>query len=186
MLSSISWQSYLYSLASVLLLYYCIVGLLYYRHELQDLFFRRSTASSSSDDDDPTKSLNGSIGSETGLQEQFAFSEGQSDQARKTFLANRSDSDNINFDSSEQARHSLLVNLALQLEDELKPLFRNAAKNNYIKEELVLALQNQLVNYLPLKDSEFKPSVQNYIAVESENKCSIHLDAEDLNMLWKK
>ena len=68
---------------------------------------------------------------------------------------------------------------ANQLISELKEVFQN----DFIKEELIMALQVKLREYPALKETPFKISINNYIERESE-KCSIRLSEEDLRVLW--
>ena len=71
-----------------------------------------------------------------------------------------------------------------ELFGELKLLFELASKKNYSKEELMMALQLKLREHGHFKNTPFKIAVSNFMATESENKCSIHLGEEDQLVLW--
>jgi len=68
---------------------------------------------------------------------------------------------------------------ANQLISELKIVFQN----DFIKEELIMALQVKLREYPALRETPFRISVNNYIERESEKR-SIRLSEEDLRVLW--
>ena len=65
---------------------------------------------------------------------------------------------------------------------ELSPLF----EKEYIKEELIMALQVQLRKYPELKNTTYQISINNYIEMESENKCSVTLSEHELRGLWQE
>jgi hypothetical protein len=70
--------------------------------------------------------------------------------------------------------------LANQLMQEINPVFRN----DYVKGELMTALQVILRKYALLKGTAFQVSVNNYIQMESENQCSVNLSEGELRGLW--
>lgn len=71
-----------------------------------------------------------------------------------------------------------------ELLEELKILFQLASQRKYPKEELMMALQLKLREYDQFKNTPFEIAVNNFIAEESENQCSIHLSVEDQRVLW--
>jgi hypothetical protein len=71
-----------------------------------------------------------------------------------------------------------------ELLGELKILFQLASRRNYPKEELMMALQLKLKEYGQFKNSPFEIAVNNFIANESDNQCSIHLGKEDQRVVW--
>ena len=71
-----------------------------------------------------------------------------------------------------------------ELLGELKILFQLASKRNYPKEELMMALQLKLKEYGQFKNSSFEIAVNNFIANESDNQCSIRLGKEDQRVVW--
>ena len=80
---------------------------------------------------------------------------------------------------TDEQRQYEVVN---ELVNELKPLF----EKSYIKEEMVMALQIKLMEYPQLKGTAFQVAVNNYIQMESENKCSVYLSEDELKGLWQR
>lgn len=68
--------------------------------------------------------------------------------------------------------------------DELDAFFENQKRSKAVKSELMFSLYSILQKYPSLKSSEYKQSVTNIIATQSENICSIHLSAEELKGVW--
>ena len=68
--------------------------------------------------------------------------------------------------------------------EDLKTIFQSASQKKYPKEELMMALQLKLREYDQFKNTPFEIAVNNFIAEESENQCSIHLGEEDQRVLW--
>lgn len=78
---------------------------------------------------------------------------------------------------TDEQRQYAVVN---QLVEELKPVF----ENGYIKEELMMALQLKLADFPQLKGTAFQVAINNFITMESENKCSVYLSGDELRGLW--
>ena len=57
--------------------------------------------------------------------------------------------------------------------------------NKQNKSELILALQKKIQSYQEIEDPGFRDSINRFILSESQTKCSIRLDEEDLRTLWK-
>ena len=64
--------------------------------------------------------------------------------------------------------------------DELRPLFKGRTNKN----ELLLALQQQLQKYNAWDEPGFRDSLQQFIIHESQSICSIQFSEEDLRVLW--
>ncbi|HPH30760.1 MAG TPA: hypothetical protein PLB49_02880 [Chitinophagaceae bacterium] len=60
-----------------------------------------------------------------------------------------------------------------------------AFANKQNKSELILALQKKIQSYQEIDDPGFRDSVNRFILSESQNKCSIRLEEDDLRTLWK-
>lgn len=71
-----------------------------------------------------------------------------------------------------------------KLTTEIKSIIKEAASQNYIKEEFILSLQILLREYLYLKNSPFFAGINNLIASECEKNGYIKLSAEERVMLW--
>ncbi len=57
--------------------------------------------------------------------------------------------------------------------------------NKQNKGELILALQKKIQSYQEIDDPGFRDSINRFILSESQNKCSIRLEEDDLRTLWK-
>lgn len=53
------------------------------------------------------------------------------------------------------------------------------------KSELIMALQKKIQTYQEIDDPGFRDSINRFILFESQTKCSIRLDEDDLRTLWK-
>lgn len=83
------------------------------------------------------------------------------------------------FPGSVKEENEALFGQANQLISELKEVFQN----DFIREELMMALQLKLREYPALKETPFRISINNYIERESEKR-SIRLSEEDQRVLW--
>ena len=68
--------------------------------------------------------------------------------------------------------------------DELNAFFENGKKIKVVKSELMFGLCSILQKYPSLRNSDYKESLTNLIAMQCENICSIHLSAEELKGVW--
>ncbi len=68
--------------------------------------------------------------------------------------------------------------------DELNAFLLQSAAEGMVKETLSTCMNKLLQKYECLKGSPFQPAIMNLIAVEAENKCNIHFDADELAALW--
>lgn len=57
--------------------------------------------------------------------------------------------------------------------------------NKQNKTELILALQKKIQTYKEIDDPGFRDSINRFILSESQTKCSIRLEEDDLRTLWK-
>ena len=82
-----------------------------------------------------------------------------------------------------------------ELEDDLHPLvkecmdqintvIKDAAENNLVKQEIIYSLQQLTTKYFVIKNSPFKSFITDYILIECDNYCSIHLDNEEVRQIW--
>jgi hypothetical protein len=84
------------------------------------------------------------------------------------------------------AQQDLLFRLAQLLIRELRSGIRESAGKTRDKDALLRSLGLLLKPYTPLKDLPFRIAVNNFILMETANYCSIHLDEEELLMLWRE
>lgn len=67
--------------------------------------------------------------------------------------------------------------------DEITAYFEAVFKTTCEKEKLINSLQLLLQKYPAIKNSQYKESLTNVIVTQCENRCSIHLSAEDVEGL---
>jgi hypothetical protein len=72
-----------------------------------------------------------------------------------------------------------------QLINELNKIFKKSSEKKYLKEELILAIQLTLKNYLSLKETPFLEAINSLIELESQSQCSIYLNEDEMELLWK-
>lgn len=60
-----------------------------------------------------------------------------------------------------------------------------AFENKQNKSELILALRKKIQTYQEIDDPGFRDSINLFIISESQTKCSIRLEEDDLRTLWK-
>ena len=68
--------------------------------------------------------------------------------------------------------------------NELTAFFEEARQTKWIKEELSDSLQRFFKKYSSLKSSEFYTLLNHIVVGQSENYCSIHFNAEDIERVW--
>ena len=78
-----------------------------------------------------------------------------------------------------------LFQLALALKKELSYGIREAAYRKYAKEELLQSFRRILQPYALLRAPPFRVAINNYISMETGTWCSIHLDDEEMSLLWR-
>jgi cellulose synthase/poly-beta-1,6-N-acetylglucosamine synthase-like glycosyltransferase len=93
-------------------------------------------------------------------------------------IATRAEPTNGNDDNS------LLFSAVHDLMEELKSVFHSAAKNDYPKEELLMALEVKLRDYPKLKGTPFQVSINKHMIQESREKCATILTENDIRNLW--
>jgi hypothetical protein len=74
---------------------------------------------------------------------------------------------------------------AFRLKQELAELFRRARQEEFLKEEMVMAMQVSIRAFPALKESAFEIAINNYIIEEASAQCSTTLSDGDLRMVWK-
>ena len=97
----------------------------------------------------------------------------------KKFIAGQNSLLAINSGAKDDLQH-----IVSDYMDQIKSALKQAADKNLIKEEIIYSLQLLADKYSVIKNSPFKSFITDYILIECNNYCSIHLDAEDLNRIW--
>jgi len=68
--------------------------------------------------------------------------------------------------------------------DELTAFFEESKRSKCVKEELLYALQPILSKYPSLKNSQYQDSINNVIASEAKQHCSLQLSREEMIHVW--
>ena len=165
MFRNISWANYGIFILITLVVYYATIGCLYYLNEIKQLFTGKSS---------------------------FVLKLSSS----KKFATNNINSKvcDSNAENFNQANNSS-ANFAVQSDNELPPsvyeyinevknLLEYASNNNSVKQEIIYSFQQLSKRYSFLKSSPFKEYVTNYILNECNNYSSIHLDEDEMKMIW--
>lgn len=74
-----------------------------------------------------------------------------------------------------------VMTTAQHVMDEIRPLFDGRQNKN----ELILALQLKLNRYNQWDEPGFRETINEFVASQSESKCSIRLSEEDQRVLWQ-
>jgi hypothetical protein len=76
------------------------------------------------------------------------------------------------------------IDLPVKLLSDIQSIIKNGTSRNFIKEELIIALKPYLEQHEAICPGIKKETINNYIKVQFENYCSIHLTVDEVNMLW--
>jgi hypothetical protein len=71
-----------------------------------------------------------------------------------------------------------------ELVQQLKNFVQDVTERSFVKEEVIMGFQIILRDYKNLIGTSFQKSINDFIAVECEDKCSIHLDPYEINSVW--
>lgn len=155
MFSTISWSHFFFTLAVMLGVYYLCL-LVYFRKEL---LHHLSTHA-------------GSHQRTTGAR-------------HHSNKEHRYDGDHLATSIDNKENHSGLFSIVQELLPDLQDVFQTASRKGYVKEELLFALQSKLEPYHQLKLTPFQRAVNNFMEAECYSLCSIQLDEQDLDYLWR-
>ena len=158
MLQSISWQTYFTSCIFLLVVYYVIVAVVYYRQDLLSKLNKQSAFQQ------PIEIPN---------VKEFDHKDYQPKVAEGPEVINGNYLPEAN-DFSE---------LEESAKDELQA-FAMAAATQYSKTELITALKKILKKYAALKGSLFQQSINKIIEDECKANCSIELSDDEVAELW--
>lgn len=174
MLNEITWKDYWTFIAIATVIYWFIIISIFYRRELLMLAKRKSSVAHLTEDNSITASNNKKLFANTSAP---LFNEDEQ-------------TDDVHFYEDEQdIDEEVLIEINLTQDAhaavyEIKEQIRIAQDRKIIKEELLFSLQQIIKAHPQVKGTSFQNDINNFIAAESENQCSIHLSAEDLNTLW--
>ena len=163
MLNNISWASYFYALTILLTVYYAVILVLFYRSEVLQLLIHKRLF----------------------LLVKFKAFANRIEDARMGGNQSKmlqENSESTTFESRAEVHNTQIEQAAL---DEVKAYITQAAQYNTIKEELLFSLQNILKKYPMQGNTPLQHTLNNLIALECANKCSIHLSEDEVSGLWR-
>jgi hypothetical protein len=158
MLQQISWNEYWKMIVLLTVLYECSIILLFYRKEILLLAKRKTLV---------LPVTRAAVVKETN---------GPDNEAPLLTPAEEDDDD---YDEDEN-----LIPYASELAASIKVLIGQAADNNCAKEELIFGLQQLTKDYPELKGTSHQRDINTLINVECKTKCSLHMGAEEIAVLW--
>ena len=159
MITSFSWQQYVALVSLLLALYYLYVGARYYRPEITQFLqrlFNKQTAS-------PGKTrLSGLI-------------------PPQEYHSQRPP-------TRGEEPGDALFGMAKELTGIVQQILEQAGARKLVREELVLALQLLLSKkqYAHLSGTPYEVAITNFITTACVQYCSIHLEAAEIRVLWKR
>ena len=93
----------------------------------------------------------------------------------QTSFLNEQDNGGTNDNEEAQAQACL---------DEINAYFEAQNKTKPIKNEVLYGLHHITLKYPSLKTSSYKETLSNVIVTEAENRCSIHISADEIKTVW--
>jgi hypothetical protein len=156
MLEKISWGDYWLTIAIVCAIYELSVILLFFRKE----FFQMAL-----------KIKNGNFKANLPLNDNHKNLFSSSDV--HTTIRNAGEKEN-----------EIVMPKVHELVQELKYFVQDVGERSFVKEEVIMGFQIILRDYKNLIGTNFQKSINDFIAVECEDKCSIHLNADEVNSVW--
>lgn len=161
MFTNISWTNYIVVIILLLTIYYIIIGIRFYSHDLKNLLsgnqkLKLSPSTGISD----VQNDNNTIADEQAQSEMFQPGNTFAETTDETFL---------------EVEHLIV---------RLKEAIANASVKKYIKQEFFLYLQLILKEYPILKNSQFQSVVNELIISECAKHGSIALSEEEVAALW--
>jgi len=158
MFSKISWPQFVSTAIFLLAIYYISIIILYYRHDIMRWAAHGITLGSAN------KNISATLPIE----------------APRPMSYNE-----LTVAATEQSLQKINYAEVHELMEELKTIFASASKKKIVKQELILAIQNKLKDYVQLKGAEIENEITQHIKNECKEKCAVCLGSEDLKNLWK-
>src|SRR5260221_4734057 len=163
MLKEITWANYWTVIGVVALIYYFLVFVIYYRKD----FLSKITSRANIGEGERNISTN----LERNL---FKQNEGENYNSYQPKVSS----------STNAAENETLMPEVYESAEKIRDFIQKSAADNLIKEEFIMGLQLVLKNYKKLIGTSFHKSLNDLITFELENNSSIHLSAEEINVLW--
>jgi hypothetical protein len=162
MLDQISWGDFLLTSGGLLLLYYLVIGALYYRKDLQNVLSGRGGLL---------------LRSNAGPQDT-----GVVPQSQQHALP---EEEGYYIDEAPNNPDQQMYDVVNALTDDLGDLFYAAAAEGWERPALLASLHRKLADHPQLAGTAFETSVNNYIAVHADKAGFTHFSAEEMKGLWR-
>jgi len=162
----VNWGDYLLLVGFIVVLYWIIVGMAFFRREIKNFLSGRNR----SDKDDAP-----------GVDSPF---ENRSQETRQTSLFPVG-SDYTGQEVEERSERDLFLEV-YALAGEIRAFIQAAGLKRMVRGELIRGLQSLVgqEQYRHLNESRYRVALNNVVAVEAEEQCGIHFDAEEVNEIW--
>ncbi|HYF66720.1 MAG TPA: hypothetical protein VD884_01230 [Ohtaekwangia sp.] len=171
MLKSISWQEFLTVLSVLSLIYYSILGLVYYRVEIKNLISGKGKSDASPRPSTrSSNSLIGQIREEEGIDE---------DEDQSTIS-----SDQIN-PAQNHPQDALLGTVADLLKD-LKEIIDSIATSKTEKGESLVLIKAVFSRYEQLRDTNYQQPVELFLYENAIDQFPFELSLEEIKKLWTR
>lgn len=170
MLKSISWQEFLTVMSVLSLIYFSILGIVYYRVEIKNLISGKARSRPSPNQERKrNNSLIGQIKEEEGIDDE----EGQ-----QTLSSEQ-------IDPVQNSQDALLGSVADFLKD-LKDVIESIATDKLEKAESLALLKAVFSRYEQLKGTSYQQSVELFLYENAIDQFAFQLSLEEIKNIWSR
>lgn len=172
MLKSISWQEFLTVMSILSLIYYSVLGLIYYRAEIRNLLSGRTRVKAShlSNSTKRRSSLIGQIREEEGIDEDEEQGTLSSDQIHPV----------------ENNPQDALLGAVADLLKDLKGIIDSIAANKKEKKESLVLIKAIFSKYSQLGGTRYQQSINLFLYENAVDQFAFELPLEEINSLWSR
>jgi hypothetical protein len=167
MLNSITWLQFLTAISTIGAVYYAVLGLLYYRTEIQILVGGKRVKDKPTKSGGKSNSLVGKIREEEDVIEESTIP-----------------SDELNVGEKNPA--TTLLGPVADLLKELKGIIDTAAAENVDKAQCIELIKALLVRYPQLLNTKYQNSIDLFIYENGIDQFSFDLSIKEVQSLWPK
>jgi hypothetical protein len=173
MLKSISWQEFLTVMSILAVIYYSVLGFIYYRAEIKNLFSgRRNLKTPDSPKQSPKgNSLVGQIREEEQIDD---------DDDDDTLSA-----DQLNVAENQSPQDALLGTVADLLKD-LKEIIDVITANKSSKDESLILIKAAFARYSQLQNTTYQQSINLFLYENAIDQFSFELPLDEIQKLWSR
>jgi hypothetical protein len=173
MLKSISWQEFLTVMSILAVIYYSVLGFIYYRAEIKNLFSgRRSSKIPASPKQSPkSNSLVGQI------KEEEQIDDADNDSSLSA--------DQLNVAETRSPQDALLGTVADLLKD-LKEIIDAVVANKSSKDECLIFIKAAFAKYSQLQNTTYQQSINLFLYENAIDQFSFELPLDEIQKLWTR